>query len=59
MVLCVGGNDFALRGVTDPTEILGRVRQILNFYKAMNVKPERMFYFTAYPPTDMMVAGML
>ena len=54
LFLSVGGNDFALRGEMDPKVILGYVRQVVAFYKAKGVKPERMFYFTPYPPTGLM-----
>ena len=39
----------------NPTVIIGRVKQILNYYKAKGVKPERMFYMTPYPPSNIMV----
>merc|ERR1712059_195511 len=38
----------------DPVVILGFVRQVVQYYKAKGVKPERIFYFTPYPPTGLM-----
>ena len=58
LVLSVGGNDFALRGETDPAAILEQVRRVLRHYKARDVKPERMLYITPYPPTHLMRLGM-
>ena len=52
--LSVGGNDFALRGEMDPVAICDYVKQVINYYKAKGVKPERMFYLTPYPPTGLM-----
>ena len=52
--LSIGGNDFALRGEMDPVVICGYVKQVVAYYKAKGVKPERIFYFTPYPPTGLM-----
>ena len=40
VVLCVGGNDFALRGEMDPTAILDLVQQAIQFYKVQCSTPE-------------------
>ena len=56
--LSVGGNDFALRGELDPKVILQYVKQIIQYYKAKGVKPERIFYFPPYPPTSLMKAAV-
>ena len=58
VVICVGGNDFALRGEMDPTVILGFVREVVQFYKARGVRPERMMFMTPYPPTLLMKAAV-
>jgi len=54
VILCVGGNDFALRGEMDPTAILDLVQQAIQFYKGRGINPARMFYLTPYPPTSLM-----
>ena len=54
LVLSVGGNDFALRHETNPTIILGYVRQVIQFYKSKGILPSRIIYFTPYPPTGFM-----
>ena len=54
IALSVGGNDFALRGEMDPTEILRNVRELIKYYKNKGVKKERIIYFTPYPPTGLM-----
>ena len=50
----MGGNDFALRGEMNPTEILRNVRELIQYYKENGVKKERIIYFTPYPPTGLM-----
>ena len=52
--MSVGGNDFALRGELDPVVICGYVKQVVAYYKAKGVKPERIFYFPPYTPTKLM-----
>ena len=42
----------------DPKVILQYVKQIVAFYKAKGIKPERMFYFPPYPPTGLMKAAV-
>ena len=37
LVISVGGNDFALRGEMNPTEILKYCRQVIQFYKSNGV----------------------
>lgn len=54
LVLCVGGNDFALRGEMNPTAILSFVRQIIQFYKQKGIRPERLIYMTTYGPNTRM-----
>ena len=54
IALSIGGNDFALRGEMNPTEILRYVRQVIQYYKSKGVRPERIIYFTPYPPTGLM-----
>merc|ERR1719453_1987022 len=46
VVVCVGGNDFALRGEMNPTVIIGFARQIMQFYKSRGVRPERLMYMS-------------
>lgn len=50
LVVCVSGNDFALRGEMNPSVILGFVRGIIQFYKRRGIKPERLIYMTTYGP---------
>jgi len=53
--LCMGGNDFALRGEMDPTVILDYVQQVIQYYvETKGVAPHRIFYMTPYPPTGLM-----
>jgi len=55
VVLCMGGNDFALRGEMDPTIILEYVQGVIQYYKThKGVAPEMIFYMTPYPPTGLM-----
>lgn len=54
LVLCVSGNDFALRGEMNPTVILGYVRQIIQFYKRRGIAAERLIYMTTYGPNIQM-----
>lgn len=54
LVLCVGGNDFALRGEMNPTVILGFVRQIIQFYKRKGIRADRLIYMTTYGPNSRM-----
>ena len=55
VILCMGGNDFALRGEMDPTVILDYVQQVIQYYTTTKgVAPERIYYMTPYPPTGLM-----
>ena len=58
LVLSVGGNDFALRGEMNPTEILKYVRQVIQFYKEKGMKASHIFYMTPYTPTAVMITGV-
>jgi hypothetical protein len=52
VVLSVGGNDFALRGETNPAAILEIVRDLIRHYvRARGARPEHFFYVSPYPPT--------
>mmetsp|Transcript_93917 Transcript_93917/g.166178 ORF Transcript_93917/g.166178 Transcript_93917/m.166178 type:complete len:249 (-) Transcript_93917:59-805(-) len=50
MVVCVSGNDFALRGEMNPSVILGFVRKIIQFYKQRGFRADRLIYMTTYGP---------
>ena len=58
VVISVGGNDFALRGEMNPTEILKYVREVIQFYKNKGVNPNHIFYMTPYSPTGLMKFGV-
>ena len=58
VVVSVGGNDVALRGEMDPTEIFKYVRQVIQFYKNQGLNPNHIFYVTPYSPTTPMKIGV-
>ena len=68
LVLSVGRNDYAVHQeeeknekedfLKEVKEILGYVKEIINIYKANNVKPERMFYIIPHPPTELEKTGL-
>ena len=55
VVVCVGGNDFALRDTVVPEDILKAVKEIIKIYKRKGVSPNRMVYVTPSPPTPKML----